>query len=66
MDKLHPIINAAGTEARPPDWAVMSPARINHAKRVGTLMGEWADALGHDERTRIRWRATGLLHDALK
>lgn len=66
VDQLHPIIHAAGTGERPPDWAVMSPARISHARRVGTLMGEWADALGHDERTRIRWRATGLLHDALK
>jgi HD superfamily phosphohydrolase YqeK len=66
VDKLHPIIHAAGADERPPGWAVMSPARISHAKRVGTLMLEWAAALGHDERTRIRWRATGLLHDALK
>ena len=66
MDKLHPIIHAAGAEERLPDWAVMSPARIGHAGRVGTLMGEWAAALGHDERARTRWRATGLLHDALK
>ncbi len=66
VDKLHPIIHAAGTEERPPDWAVMSPARIRHAGRVGQLLWDWADALGRDTRTRIRWRAAGLLHDALK
>lgn len=66
MDNLHPIIHAAGADERLPDWAVMSPARIRHAGRVGQLLSDWADALGHDARTRIRWRATGLLHDALK
>ncbi|MCY3599304.1 MAG: HD domain-containing protein [Gemmatimonadetes bacterium] len=66
MDNLHPIIHAAGAEGRPPDWAVMSPARIRHAGRVGKLMGDWAEALGRDAATRIRWRAAGLLHDALK
>lgn len=66
MDRLHPIIYAAGAEQRPPDWAVMSPARLRHARRVGKLLRDWADALGHDTRTRIRWRAAGLLHDALK
>ncbi len=44
----------------------MSPARIRHAERVGQLLWDWAVALGHDGRTRIRWRAAGLLHDALK
>ena len=66
MDNLHPIIYAAGAEGRQPPWAVMSPARLRHAKRVGKLLRDWADALGHDTRTRIRWRAVGLLHDALK
>ena len=66
VDKLHPIIHAAGAEERLPDWAVMSPARIRHAGRVGRLLRDWADALGHDTETRIRWRAAGLLHDALK
>jgi len=66
VDNLHPIIHAAGADERLPDWAVMSPARIRHAGRVGQLLSDWADALGHDARTRIRWRATGLLHDALK
>ena len=66
VDNLHPIIHAAGAEERLPDWAVMSPARIRHAGRVGKLMGDWAEALGRDAATRIRWRAAGLLHDALK
>ncbi len=66
MDRLHPIIHAAGAEERLPGWAVASPARRRHARRVGGLLGEWADALEHDATTRIRWRAAGLLHDALK
>lgn len=66
VDTLHPIIHAAGAGGRLPDWAVMSPARTRHVGRVGALMGEWADALGRAAVTRIRWRAAGLLHDALK
>ncbi|WP_419164324.1 HD domain-containing protein [Candidatus Palauibacter sp.] len=66
MPRLHPIIHAAGAEGRHPDWAVMSPARRRHTERVGQLLWEWSGTLGHDRMRRIRWRAAGLLHDALK
>lgn len=64
---LHPIVEAAG--GRPgelPAWARVSPARRAHVERVTALLDEWADGLGLDERQRVRWRASGRLHDALK
>lgn len=63
---LHPLILAAGADGRHPDWAVMTAARRRHTERVGQLMWEWSGALGHGRKRRVRWRATGLLHDALK
>ena len=66
MSKLHQIIHAAGAERRHPDWAVMTEVRRRHTERVGQLMWQWSGTLGHDRETRIRWRAAGLLHDALK
>lgn len=66
LAKLHPIIHTAGAEGRHPDWAVMTEARRRHTLRVGWLLWDWSRALGLDEAERIRWRAAGLLHDALK
>ena len=66
MATIHPIIHAAGAEQRHPDWAVMTDARRRHTQRVGRLLWTWSGALGLDRATRIRWRAAGLLHDALK
>lgn len=63
---LHPIIHAAGAERRHPDWAAMTDARRRHTQRVGRLLWAWSGTLGLDRPTRIRWRAAGLLHDALK
>lgn len=34
-------------------------------QRVSALLDEWAVALGLDKTDRMRWRAAGLLHDAL-
>lgn len=49
-----------------PDWAVQRPARRSHTARVAALMDRWAAALGLDDRERVRWRAAGWLHDALR
>ena len=49
-----------------PDWAVQRPARRAHTARVAALMDRWAAALGLDDRERVRWRAAGWLHDALR
>jgi 2-amino-4-hydroxy-6-hydroxymethyldihydropteridine diphosphokinase len=35
-------------------------------KRVATLLGEWADALGLSTEERTEWVALGYLHDALR
>ena len=34
--------------------------------RVAELMGSWAETLGLDDTDRVRWRALGYLHDALR
>jgi HD superfamily phosphohydrolase YqeK len=34
--------------------------------RVATLLDEWAVALDLEEEERLRWRAVGWLHDALR
>jgi 2-amino-4-hydroxy-6-hydroxymethyldihydropteridine diphosphokinase len=49
-----------------PDWAEASPRRREHALRVADLMGSWAVDLGLDAVGVDRWRAAGLLHDALR
>ena len=49
-----------------PGWARCEPGRRRHAERVARLLGEWADELGVSSRDRRRWRAAGLLHDALR
>lgn len=33
---------------------------------MAELLGEWARALGLPDRDRRRWRAAGILHDALR
>lgn len=62
---LHPVV-AAAAEGRLPDWAVAGESRRAHVARVAALLGEWAEALELPETDRTRWRATGLLHDALR
>lgn len=64
--RLHPVIKRAGKRGELPSWAVATKSRRAHAARVAELMGQWATALGLDKTDRIRWKAAGLLHDALK
>ena len=62
---LHPLLeNAAVGEM--PAWAEATPARREHAGRVAVLMGGWAEGLGLDAAGESRWRAAGVLHDALR
>lgn len=62
---LHPVVRAAAAGDLPP-WAEASPARREHVERVSALMARWAAAFGLDPRDTARWRAAGLLHDALR
>jgi 2-amino-4-hydroxy-6-hydroxymethyldihydropteridine diphosphokinase len=57
---------SAAARGNLPDWAVASPERRAHMRRVATLLGEWAEALGLPERERTEWVALGYLHDALR
>jgi HD superfamily phosphohydrolase YqeK len=62
---LHPLI-AAAADGRLPDWAEASPSRREHVARVSALMDRWAERAGLSDDDRARWRAAGLLHDALR
>lgn len=56
----------AAAAGRPPAWTRASRARVAHMARVAELLGEWADVLNLSGPDRVRWRATGLLHDCLR
>lgn len=49
-----------------PSWSVAGPERREHMARVAALMDEWAARLGLPAPERVRWRAAGWLHDALR
>ncbi len=61
----HPILAEAG-EGRLPDWAEVSPGRLEHIGRVAALMDSWARALELGDEERRRWRVAAWLHDALR
>lgn len=63
---LHPLVRAAGEAGRLPSWVRVDARRRAHLERVAALIGGWAEELGRSPRERVRWRAAGLLHDALK
>ena len=66
IDTSHPLVDSAGRLGELPSWARCSPERRAHSVRVGDLMASWALDLGHPAETAVRWRAAGVLHDALK
>lgn len=65
MPRLHPLVEKAAA-GELPAWAEASPDRKEHVRRVSELMGHWAGRLGLNPRDTARWRAAGLLHDALR
>lgn len=65
MTDVHQILREAAA-GQLPVWSACGTERREHGVRVANLMDEWAAALGLDDWTRIRWRAAGVLHDALK
>lgn len=62
---MHALLSAAA-EGELPEWARAGEHRRAHVRRVSELMGRWADDLGLGSNERARWRAAGLLHDALR
>ncbi len=62
---VHPVVrDAAGGTL--PEWARAGRSRRAHMERVAGLLDTWAVAAGLDEVDRVRWRAVGYLHDALR
>lgn len=55
-------------ELRPtlPEWAVVTPDRLDHIQRVAELAAEWAERLGVPDSERNRWLRAVWLHDALR
>jgi HD superfamily phosphohydrolase YqeK len=49
-----------------PSWARATRTRQEHMERVATLLGSWAVTLGLPPEEEMRWRAAGMLHDALR
>jgi HD superfamily phosphohydrolase YqeK len=49
-----------------PPWAVVSPERLEHTRRVAQLVALWADQLGVPDSERHRWLRAVWLHDALR
>lgn len=62
---LHPLLTAAA-EGRLPEWARADPPRREHMARVAALLDTWAERSALSDRDRMRWRAAGYLHDALR
>jgi 2-amino-4-hydroxy-6-hydroxymethyldihydropteridine diphosphokinase len=65
VEKPHELVREAA-RGRLPEWAVAGPERRAHMARVADLMDEWAAGLDLGEPERVRWRAVGHLHDALR
>lgn len=49
-----------------PGWAHVKPKRLEHIGRVVALLEEWAAKLKLPADEASRWRAAGILHDALR
>jgi HD superfamily phosphohydrolase YqeK len=56
------------SELRPdlPQWAIVTPARVEHIQRVAQLTAHWARQLRVPESERHRWLRAVWLHDALR
>jgi HD domain len=49
-----------------PEWAVVSPKRLEHIERVARLVAQWAEEMGVPDNERNRWLRAVWLHDALR
>lgn len=57
---------AAVNRVELPEWAVVSASRRHHIERVVALLDEWAKKMKLPADEASRWRAAGILHDALR
>jgi HD superfamily phosphohydrolase YqeK len=49
-----------------PQWAVVTPERLEHIHRVAELASTWAERMGVPDSERNRWLRAVWLHDALR
>lgn len=49
-----------------PEWAVVTPQRLQHVQRVAELAAQWAEQMGVPDSERNRWLRAVWLHDALR
>ena len=61
-----PRSTPAGLRPTLPEWAVVSPARLDHIQRVAELAADWAERMGVPDSERNRWLRAVWLHDALR
>jgi HD superfamily phosphohydrolase YqeK len=63
---MMPRSTPAGLRPTLPEWAVVSPARLDHIQRVAELAADWAERMGVPDSERNRWLRAVWLHDALR
>jgi HD superfamily phosphohydrolase YqeK len=56
----------AGLRPTLPEWAIVSPPRLEHIQRVAELVAGWAERMGVPDSERNRWLRAVWLHDALR
>jgi HD superfamily phosphohydrolase YqeK len=49
-----------------PQWAIITPERLEHIQRVAELGADWAERMGIPDSERNRWLRAIWLHDALR
>lgn len=49
-----------------PAWAVVTPKRLAHIRRVAALLDEWSAAMSLPTAEAARWHRAAWLHDALR
>jgi HD superfamily phosphohydrolase YqeK len=63
---LTPRRTPPGLRPTLPQWAVVTPERLEHIQRVAELAAEWAERMGVPDSERNRWLRAVWLHDALR
>ncbi len=64
-EPLHVLLTLA-SQGSMPVWTQAGKKRRGHVFRVAMVMGVWANIRGEHARDIVRWRAAGILHDALR
>jgi HD superfamily phosphohydrolase YqeK len=49
-----------------PEWAIVTPKRVEHIQRVAELAARWAEQMGVPDSERNRWLRAVWLHDAFR